>query len=132
MTYGYNPNHRGEEAVMSFSRHPLDDIHVGDYVVLEVAASYAGEEPCTYRVSGTVRMYDRVKCVGINGLGGGKIVEHRPRSLPTAFGSRLKYPVGTEWVKVDGENWRSDTGYNRLNREMGHDWILLHDAGAKA
>lgn len=116
---------------MSYSKHPLDDIHVGDYVVLEVTVSYVGEEPYVYTVSGTVRKYDGVKCVGINGIGGEKIIEHRPRPLPTAFASHIRYANGAEWVKTTGDWWRSDTGTHRESRQMPPGWVLVRDAGAK-
>lgn len=117
---------------MSYYKHPLDDIDVGDYVVLEVSSEYVGEEPYVYQVSGTVRKHDGVKAVGRNGIGEGKIIEHRPRPLPTTFGSHIKYTNGLELVKTMGENWRSNDGRNFLDREIKPGWILARDAGAKS
>lgn len=116
---------------MSESRNPLDAIHVGDYVVLEVSSAYDCDVPYVYQVSGPVRRHEGIKAVGRNGIGEGRIIEHRPRPLPTTFGSHVKYPNGSEWVKVNGENWRSETGGSRLNREMAHDWVLIRDAEVK-
>ena len=117
---------------MSFHKHPLDDIHVGDYVEIEVTAKYGGDPDYTYTVKGPVRVYDSTKAVGRNGIGEGKIVVHTPRSIPTAFGTRIRYPYGDQWVKIDGENWRSETGKSRLSREMAHGWIMVYDAEEQA
>lgn len=111
--------------------HPLDDIYVGDYVVMELTL-YEGDEPYVYQVSGHVRKHDGVKAVGCHGLGAGKIIEHRSRPLPRAFGSRVQYSNGVRWVKLHGESWASSTGFRRLDREMGPGWVLLHDAGAES
>lgn len=117
---------------MSFYRHPLDDIHVGDYVSMEVNANYVGEEPYTYTISGIVRMHDSVKCVGREGLGAGKILEHRPRPLPTAFGSHIRYPrSGVEFVKTTGDIWRSDDGKALRAEHIRPGWVLVRDAGEK-
>lgn len=112
---------------MSYYKNPLDDIDVGDYVVLEMITSGT----YTYQVSGTVRLFDGVKAVGRNGIGDGKIIEHRPRPLPTTFGSHIKYTNGLELVKTMGENWRSNDGRNFLDREIKPGWILVRDAGTK-
>lgn len=118
---------------MSYYKHPLDDIHVGDHVVMEVTERWHGEESYTFQVSGQVRKYDGVKCIGRHGLGDGKIIEHRPRPLPTTFGSHIRYPdTGVEWVKTHGENWVSSKGGHRLNREIGPGWVLVHDAAVKS
>lgn len=117
---------------MSYYRHPLDDIHVGDYVEMECSGKYVGEPDYMYRVSGPVRIFEGVKAVGRNGLGDGKILVHTPPPLPAAFGSHIQYPNGREWVKVDGEHWRSDAGGWRLNREMPRGWVLIRDAENKS
>lgn len=117
---------------MSYYKHPLDDIDVGDYVVLEVTSSLVGEEEYTYQVSGHVRKHDGVKAVGRNGIGEGKIIEHRPRPLPTAFASHVRYgPSGVEWVKTTHNYWRSDDGRYLPAEDMKPGWILVRDAGAK-
>jgi hypothetical protein len=116
---------------MSYYKHPLDDIDVGDYVVLEVTGEDEGDEPYVYQVSGTVRKHDGVKAVGRNGIGEGKIIEHRPRPLPTAFASHIRYSNGVELVKTLGENWRSNDGRNFLDREVKPGWILVRDAGVR-
>lgn len=116
---------------MSESSHPNDKIDVGDYVVLEVSSAYDCDQPYVYQVSGTVRKHDGVKAVGRNGIGEGKIIEHRPRPLPTAFASHIRYSNGVELVKTLGENWRSNDGRNFLDREVKPGWILVRDAGAK-
>lgn len=113
---------------MSYYKHPLDDIDVGDYVVLEMITS--GDY--TYQVSGTVRIFDGVKAVGRNGIGDGKVIEHRPRPLPTAFGSHIRYGnSGTEWVKTIGDWWRSDDGRVWRSQELKPGWVLVRDAGVK-
>ena len=117
---------------MSFYKHPLDDIHVGDYVEVEFNGGYVGEPDYMYTIKGPVRIHDGVKSVGRNGLGEGKILVHQQRPMPTAFGSHIRYPNGAEWVKVDGEHWRSDAGGWRLNREMPRNWVLIRDAEVKA
>lgn len=117
---------------MSYYKNPLDDIDVGDYVVLEVNGSLAGEE-YTYQVSGHVRMDDGVKAVGRNGLCEGKIIEHRPRPLPTAFGSHIRYPeTGVEWVKTTATYWRSNAGSVRAAEAMLTGWVLVRDAEEKS
>lgn len=114
---------------MSYYKHPLDDIDVGDYVVLEMITS--GDY--TYQVSGTVRIFDGVKAVGKNGIGDGKVTEHRRRPLPTAFGSHIRYPIsGVEWVKTTGDRWRADDGGARKASELPNGWVLVRDAGVKS
>lgn len=116
---------------LSHYRHPLDGIHVGDYVALEVTVDCVGEEAYTYEVSGTVRKHDGVKAVGRNGLGEGKIIEHRPRPLPTAFGSHIRYPEsGVEYLKTSGDYWRGDNGSCARRTELLPGWVLVRDAGA--
>lgn len=114
---------------MSYYKNPLDDIDVGDYVVLEMITS--GDY--TYQVSGTVRIFDGVKAVGRNGIGDGKIIEHRPRPLPTAFGSHIRYPeTGVEWVKTTATYWRSNAGSVRAAGAMSPGWVLVRDAEVKS
>lgn len=118
---------------MSYFKHPLDDIHVGDYVEMEVTTNYVGEEPYTYRLSGIVRIHDRVKCIGREGLGAGKIIEHRPRPLPNAFGSHIRYPEsGVEFVKTTGDVWRGDDGQVLRADHLLPGWVLVRDAGTKS
>lgn len=117
---------------MSFYKHPLDDIHVGDYVEMECSGKYVGEPDYVYKISGPVRLFEGVKAVGRNGLGDGKILVHTPRPLPTAFASHVRYKNGTEWVKTTGDWWRSDTGLHKEWREMLPGWVLVRDAGADA
>lgn len=111
---------------MSYYKNPMDDIDVGDYVVLEIITS--GEY--TYQVSGTVRIFDGVKAVGRSGVGDGKIIEHRPRPLPTAFGSHIRYPEsGLELVKTTGDVWRGDDGSMRKAVGLPSGWVLIRNAG---
>lgn len=117
---------------MSLYKHPLDDIHEGDYVVMEVTAKW-DEPDYIYTISGPVRMHDGVKAVGRNGLGEGKIIEHRQRPLPTAFGSHIRYPgAGVEWVKTSADYWCSDEGKSYRTLDMRPGWVLVRDAGVKS
>lgn len=116
---------------MSYYKHPLDGIHVGDYVAMEVV-TMVDSHAYAYQVSGEVRIYDGVKAVGCTGLGGGRIIEHRTRPLPTAFGSHIRYPeTGVEWVKTTASYWRSNAGSVRAANVMRAGWVLVRDAGLK-
>lgn len=116
---------------MSYYKHPLDHIHVGDYVVLEVTSALIGEEPYTYQVSGTVRKHDGVDAVGRNGIGEGKIIQHVPRPLPETFGSHIRYArTGVEWVRVT-KVWMASDGSVREASAMAPGWFLVRDAGVK-
>lgn len=117
---------------MSFYKHPLDDIHVGDYVVLEVSNANVGEPDYTYQVSGEVHLYDGVHAVGRNGIGEGKIIEHRRRPLPTTFASHIRYPnSGVQWVKTTGDYWQADDGRRAEADELAPGWLLVRDAKVK-
>lgn len=55
------------------------------------------------------------------------LVELICKKLPTAFGSRIRYEDGTEWVRTHWVWTPSDGGSGRLHEKMERGWTLMHD-----